>query len=78
MTPPRAAAELVDPEAPDEGRGEILSVHFGPSANCSSIGSFVDFLFVSSIVGGAAIAMLAATLDARVEAAESGDADEEE
>lgn len=60
MTDPR------EPERPDEEpTGEILSVHFGPSANCSSIGSFIDFLFVSSVVGGATIAAVAALLEER-------------
>lgn len=72
MTRPIDTGEPADPEA---DRGEILSVHLGPSANCSSIGSFVDFLFVSSIAGGALIAALAATLGAR---RESSDGDEEE
>lgn len=46
--------------AEDEGR--VLSVHVGPSANCSSIGSLVDFLFVSSIVGGAVLSSVAILL----------------
>lgn len=91
MTPAIDDADPLEPTAPtdaDEG-GAILSVHLGPSANCSSIGSFVDFLFMSSIAGGAIAAALAALLDARRpetperdgaapadEAAREGEADE--
>jgi hypothetical protein len=40
----------------DEGR--ILSVHLGQSASCSSVGSVVDFLFVSSILGAAMLSAI--------------------
>ena len=39
--------------------GRVLSVHFGRSANCSSIGSVVDVLFVSSIAGAAVLSSVA-------------------
>ena len=39
--------------------GRVLSVHVGESANCSSVGSVVDVLFVSAV---AATAILAATV----------------
>ncbi|MGE0784220.1 MAG: hypothetical protein AB7S26_00930 [Sandaracinaceae bacterium] len=39
----------------DDEPGRVLSVHVGHSANCSSVGSFVDFLFVSSVLGAAAL-----------------------
>jgi len=45
-----------------DGEGEILAVHFGHSANCSSVGSVVDVLFVSSVVGTAVLAALAVML----------------
>ena len=73
----------LDEEAPE---GRVLSVHMGPSANCSSIGSFVDFLFVSSVVGGAVLSAVAVMLQRerarqdREEPADdaSTDADDEE
>lgn len=61
MTPegqPNGRDDPVD----DEPVGEVLSVRFGRSANCSSVGSVVDVLFVSSVVGTALLAALAVTL----------------
>lgn len=77
MTSPATDDEA--PPLPEEA-ARVLSVHLGPSANCSSIGSFVDFLFVSSIAGGALVAVLAAMMDARRDAAppNADEADEEE
>jgi hypothetical protein len=43
----------------DEDEGRVLSVHFGRSANCSSVGSVVDVLFVSSVVGTALLGAVA-------------------
>ncbi len=40
----------------------VLCVHFGRSANCSSIGSVVDVLFVSGVVGTAVLASVAVLL----------------
>lgn len=48
-----------DDERRENEAGGVLSVHVGPSANCSSVGSFVDFLFVSSVVGAAALSAFA-------------------
>lgn len=45
-----------------ETEGRVLSVHFGRSANCSSVGSVVDVLFVSSTVGMAILAGAAVLL----------------
>lgn len=70
------SVEEPESTAPAEEEGRVLSVHLGPSANCSSIGSFVDFLFLSSIAGGAMVAVLAALADSRRD--EPGDGDEEE
>lgn len=47
-------------EERDEGR--VLSVHFGRSANCSSIGSIVDFLFLSTVAASAVVAATAVLL----------------
>ena len=49
-----------EPQASDAGR--VLSVHFGRSANCSSIGSIVDFLFLSTVAASALVAATAALL----------------
>lgn len=40
----------------------VLSVHFGHSANCSSVGSIVDFLFLSGAASAAVIAAVAVLL----------------
>jgi len=40
----------------------VLVVREGPSANCSSIGSVVDTLFITSVVGGALFVAVAAAV----------------
>lgn len=40
----------------------IRAVRLGHGANCSSIGSVIDTLFVSALVGGAMFAAIAAAL----------------
>jgi len=50
------------PEDPAEG---VLVVRRGPGANCSSIGSAVEMLFLSATVGTALLAAVAASLDPR-------------
>jgi hypothetical protein len=42
--------------------GEVLAAHLGRSANCSSVGSVVDVLFVSSVVGSAILLSLGVLL----------------
>jgi len=42
----------------------ILSVRHGPGANCSSIGSAVEILFLSATAGAAILAAVAAVLRA--------------
>ncbi len=53
----------------------ILVVRRGPGANCSSIGSAVEMLFLSATVGAAVLAAIAAALDPTTsdEATESED-----
>jgi hypothetical protein len=41
----------------------VLVVRRGPGANCSSIGSAVEMLFLSATVGTAILAAVAAALD---------------
>ena len=45
----------------DESNG-IKVVRLGHGANCSSIGSVIDTLFASAVVGGAVFAAIAAAL----------------
>ncbi len=40
----------------------LLAVREGPSANCSSIGSVVDTLFVTAVAGGALFVAVAAAI----------------
>ena len=49
----------VDPALPDG----VLVVRRGPGANCSSIGSAVEMLFLSATLGTAILAAVAAALD---------------
>lgn len=46
----------------DSNEGRVLSVHFGRSANCSSIGSIIDFLFLSTVAASAVVATTAVLL----------------
>jgi hypothetical protein len=57
---------------PDPDDVGVLSVHFGRSANCSSIGSVIDVLFVSGVVGTAVLASLAVLLGGRSDASSGG------
>ncbi len=41
---------------------EVLVVRRGPGANCSSVGSVLDILFLSAVAGGAILAGVAAAL----------------
>ncbi len=52
--------DVTDSRAP--AQDDVLCVHFGRSANCSSIGSVVDVLFVSGVVGTAVLASVAVLL----------------
>jgi hypothetical protein len=42
---------------------DILVIRRGPGANCSSIGSVLDVLFLSAVAGGAILVGVAALLD---------------
>lgn len=69
-------------KAPDGDLSEhILAVRLGPGANCSSIGSAVEMLFLSATVGAAILAGVSAALrppsdepDAPAPPAEPGEA----
>jgi hypothetical protein len=49
----------------------VRAVRLGHGANCSSIGSVVDTLFVSAVVGGAVIAAVLAAMKKEAIAAEA-------
>jgi hypothetical protein len=56
------------PEASDEGVDEPLEAHvqrvrLGHGANCSSVGSVVDTLFATAVVGAAVFAAVVAALE---------------
>ena len=50
-------------EAVEDTTDGVLVVHRGPGANCSSIGSAVEMLFLSATLGTALLAAVAASLD---------------
>jgi hypothetical protein len=52
-----------DQSASDRTDDDILVVRRGPGANCSSIGSAVEMLFLSATLGAAVLAAIAAALD---------------
>jgi hypothetical protein len=56
-----------DPVAPEE----ILVVRRGPGANCSSIGSALDVLFLSAAAAGAILVTVAAALGDRAATADA-------
>ena len=51
---------MSEPAADGDG---VLVVRRGPGANCSSIGSAVEMLFLSATVGTALLAAVSAALD---------------
>ena len=50
-------------EAVEDTTDGVLVVRRGPGANCSSIGSAVEMLFLSATLGTALLAAVAAALD---------------
>jgi hypothetical protein len=52
---------MTEPRRPVEDR-EVRAVRPGHGANCSSIGSVVDTLFVTALVGGAVFAAVVGAL----------------
>ncbi len=59
-------------EVEDELRPEnVRVVRVGHGANCSSIGSVVDTLFVGTVVGGAVLAAVLAAMKREAKAAET-------
>lgn len=50
------------PDAPLDVSEHILAVRRGPGANCSSIGSAVEMLFLSAAAGVAIVAAVSAAL----------------
>lgn len=59
----------IDEASASEGEGRVLAVRALPGANCSSVGSVIDLLFVAGVAGGALlVAVTAALRDAEVAA----------
>lgn len=56
------AAPVKKGEMEERNAGRVLSLHLGHSANCSSVGSVVDVLFVSSVAATAILAALVVLL----------------
>lgn len=54
----------------------VRAVRLGHGANCSSVGSVVDTLFVSAVVGGAIFAAVCAALEEEKRAEETPPAPE--
>ena len=54
---------MSEPAETDDPTDGVLVVRRGPGANCSSIGSAVEMLFLSATVGTAILAAVAASLD---------------
>ena len=59
------AGEPIEPE-------EILALRRGPGANCSSIGSALDVLFLSATLAGVILVSVAAAMGDAKEAARRG------
>jgi hypothetical protein len=59
--PPEDPAGPIEVGAGAIEPGEILAVRRGPGANCSSIGSALDLLFMSSVAAGVVLAAIAAS-----------------
>ncbi len=53
---------MIAPFRPSVDLRHIVRVREGHGANCSSVGSVVDMLFVSAVAGGAVLAAVAAAL----------------
>jgi len=55
-----------DPPSEDERRARleagVLAIRAGHGANCSSIGSVIDTIFASAVLGGAVLAAVVASL----------------
>jgi hypothetical protein len=60
------APDPPDPE-PAIDEDDVLVVRRGPGANCSSIGSALDVLFVTATIAGAILAAATAALAARAD-----------
>lgn len=66
---------MSDPAETPVADDGVLVVRRGPGANCSSIGSAVEMLFLSATVGTAILSAVAAALDPKDD---DGEADPDE
>lgn len=57
-----AGASADEERADDDLARHVRAVRLGDGANCSSVGSVVDTLFVSAAIGGAILAAVVAAL----------------
>ena len=74
--PVSSAITLENEPAPGsvEWPAGVLAVRRGPGANCSSIGSAVEMLFLSATIGAAVLGAVVAALRPRDETRRDGDA----
>ncbi len=77
---PEDPAGAVEVAAAAIDASEILAVRRGPGANCSSIGSALDLLFLSSVAAGVVFAAIAASFgdEERAEGAQKEKAEGED
>jgi hypothetical protein len=61
VTVPAREEPNIDDRAPIDPE-HVLVVRRGPGANCSSIGSVLDLLFISALAGGAVLVAVTAAL----------------
>jgi hypothetical protein len=59
---PREAASA----SAEEGEGRVLWIHSGHSANCSSVGSVVDYVMVAGTAGAALLAAVTVWLSEKI------------
>ena len=69
----RARSPLVDVTAGPVEVEEILVLRRGPGANCSSIGSALDVLFLSATLAGVILVSVAAGMGDAKQASRSGE-----
>ena len=62
MSASEAAVEVQEGTPTEIDERSIGVVRLGHGANCSSMGSVIDTLFASAVIGGAIFAAIAATL----------------
>ena len=64
LTVPEASER--DAAARADGEGRVLWIHSGHSANCSSVGSVVDYVMVAGTAGAALLAAVTVWLSEKI------------